>query len=49
MCIPLDPEKHKDVNSATDEDDNQATPKNDWLEMWKSPEVIVTEDDGEYD
>ena len=49
MRIRLDLEKHKDVNNTTDKEDNQEDPKNEFLELWKSPKVIVTEDDGEYD
>lgn len=47
MCSDL--EKHKDVNNATDKEKDQEDSRNEFLELWKSPKVIVYEDDGEYD
>jgi len=41
-----DPEKHTNEERTTDEQPNQE--KKDWIELWKSPEAIVIEDDGEY-
>lgn len=42
------PEKHTDDNPATDEESDQVK-KPDLIELWKSGDVIVIEDDGEYD
>jgi cytidylate kinase len=42
-----DQEKHTEDNPTTDEDVDQE--KKDLIELWKSGDVIVIEDDGEID